>query len=278
MKRNFFLVFVLILFAGASLHAQNGILAKVLELNMPKTADNGANGTRGASVCWNPVNKKYYAAFAGNMSYPLGIFSAAGKLLSDSDQTTLVDMRGLWYNPGTNKISGNTYNDIGWFSYVLNSNGIPTDFTIDFKGMNQPGEQSVGAYDPLLKSICFLDKGRFSFYDIATATPGNFQAIHWGRKKMQGPGENEDENMENEDYNTTTVVYTGIKNAELGVLNTKLRRIELYDHNTGYLQQSLVLPDEAPLQPLFNFAFANGIYWLFDIENRKWIGYKISNK
>lgn len=274
MKRNILLLFVLILGTGIQLPAQVRMLKKVMELKMPKTRDDENCGTRGASVCWNPVNKKYYAAFAGNKAYPLGVFNASGKLVSDSDLTTLRDIRGLWFNPDTKKISGNTYDDEGWFSYTLNSNGIPTDYTTDFEDMNQPDLQSVGSYDPILRSICFLDKGKVAFYDIKTATAGNSLPIHWGRKKSQGPGEFENEDNENEDYNTSTVIYTGIKNSELGFLNILLHRIELYDHKNGYMQQTLELPQDIPLENIFNFAYTNGIYWLFDISKRKWLGFK----
>ena len=98
--------------------------------------------------------------------------------------------------------------------------------------------------------------------------------IHWGRKKLQGPGEDENELNENENYNFTNVVASGIKDAEFGLLNTVEKQIEIYNRKEGYLQQTLKLPKGAPVEASFNFAFSNGIYWLFDIENRKWIGYK----
>lgn len=259
---------------SASATAQIRDLKKVLELKMPKTADDEYCGTRGASVCWNPVTKKYYAAFAGNTSFPLGVFDVKGKLLSDADQTTLQDTRGLWYNPTTKKISGNGYNDNGWFSYTLDSKGIPTDYVTDFSGMNQPDENSCGVYDPSSKSVLFLNKGKITYYDGKTAESGKSVPIHWGRKKSQGVGEDENEDNQNSDYNYTSVIYTGIKNAEFGLLNTLSDNIELYDSKTGFMQTQLHLPDGTPLEPSFNFAYANGIYWLFDIANRTWLGFK----
>jgi hypothetical protein len=36
----------------------------------------------------------------------------------------------------------------------------------------------------------------------------------------------------------------------------------------------LELPETASVNKSFNFAFANGMYWLFNMEERIWTGYK----
>jgi hypothetical protein len=95
--------------------------------------------------------------------------------------------------------------------------------------------------------------------------------IHWGRTKSQGAEEGEGNAGEN--YNGN-VVSTNITGKEFGFLNTVTKQIELYSYKDGYLQSTLKLPDSVPVEPTFNFAYSNGIYWLFDIANRKWIGYK----
>jgi hypothetical protein len=43
---------------------------------------------------------------------------------------------------------------------------------------------------------------------------------------------------------------------------------------TGFLTTQLPLPKDAVTEGAFNFAYANGIYWLFNIAERKWVGYK----
>jgi hypothetical protein len=50
--------------------------------------------------------------------------------------------------------------------------------------------------------------------------------------------------------------------------------IEFYDIKNGYLTSRVALPETASGEMSFNFAYANGIYWLFNIELRKWVGYK----
>lgn len=63
---------------------------KVATLSMP-----GETGNNGGSVVWHPVLKKYYASFAGNASYPMGVFDPTGKLISPEDIETMFDTRGL---------------------------------------------------------------------------------------------------------------------------------------------------------------------------------------
>ena len=54
-------------------------LKKIATLKMPRTVDDDMPGTRGACVAWHPVQKKYYAAMAGNIGYPMGVFDGSGK-------------------------------------------------------------------------------------------------------------------------------------------------------------------------------------------------------
>lgn len=273
MKKFIPLIIALAFIYSGSLEAQTRTLKQVMELQMPKTAEDELCGTRGASVCWNPVTKKYYAAFCGNSGFPMGVFTAAGKRVSDDNLTTMEDLRGMWYNSDAKILVANGYSDIGWLTYDLDITGIPSKINYLFTDMHQPTAQSVGAYDARLKYVLFLDKSRVMMYNIFARVADSIQ-IHWGRKKSQGPGEDENELEENEDYNNTNIVATGIKDAEFGLLNTVEKQIELYAAKEGYLQQTLKLPDSAPVESSFNFAFSNGIYWLFDITNRKWIGYK----
>lgn len=232
-------------------------LKKIIELKMPKTEDDDMPGKRGASVAWHPVQKKYYAVFAGNTDYPLAVFDSKGKRLSDDDQTALIDVRGLWYNPVTKLVSGNGYNEMGWFTYKLDSKGIPSNAEEIHEGMNQPNEQSVGAYNAATKQILFVRGSQVYFYG-SDAEAKDSMMIHWSRKKADGPADDEDQMEANEDYNSTTLVYTGIKGQELGFLNITNKEIDLYDIKTGFLSKTLSLPETATAESMFNFAYANG--------------------
>ncbi len=248
---------------------------KIMELKMtPKLEEDAMAGTRGASIVWHPVQKKYYASFAGNQDYPMAIFNAAGKRLSSDNQTTLIDTRGLWYNPVKKQICGNGYNDNGWFSYTLNNLGLVNKLNNDFTGMNQPDQQSSGAFHTAKKQVMFLQGSQIWFYNDSAAASENKTTIHWGLTAKDGIAASEDETTTPEGYNSTTIIYSGINGAEAGMLNTIDKQVELYNTKTGFLVKKIKLPEDAPTETIFNFAFTNGIYWLFDMEKRVWIGYK----
>lgn len=273
--------FLSLIAAAFTLQAQpvSKTLKSTLQLKMPRTVDDDMPGTRGASIAWHPVQKKYYAAMAGNAGYPLAVFDMKGVLVSADELSTEQDVRGLWYNPAKKQIQGNTYNDGGLFYYTLNAKGIPLSNTVFAEGMNQPDEQTVGAFNTTRQVIYFLSTDKVFTYSTAGKSLDEGKKIHFGRTKADGPleGELEDEFEEPqtpEDYNYTTVVYTGLKGQEFGFLNTISMEIELYDMASGFMTKKLVLPEDAAMNQSFNFSYANGMYWLFSIEERTWTGYK----
>lgn len=279
MKRAFLLVLGFVFFVQAKAQtAGPKTLKQVLTLKMPLTRDDDMSGTRGAGVVWHPAHKKYYAAFAGNISYPLAIFDAKGVRLSGDNLKTQRDVRGLWYNSDTRQVQGNCYSDYGWFAYILDATALVTDYQVIVEGMSQPDGQSVGAFDSKRKQVLFLFEGKVHSYDSKTGEFISNINIHWGQEKAADEnGQNtggEDESYTPEDYNNTSLIYTGIAGAELGFLDVTEKQVELYDIATGYLTKTLSLPDEAPAELSFNFSYTNGIYWLFDMEARSWYGYK----
>ena len=268
MKPILFALLAVLMLSTTSVNAQTAkTLKKVLELKIP--AEGGANG---ASVAWHPGLKKYYAAIAGNVSFPLSVFDATGKCLSPAEQETLFDIRGLWYYPKLKTIQMNGYNEFGWAEYKLNNDGLPTDIKELYPGVNQPNENCAGSFSPKANVVYFFnEEGNLDAYDYGTAEYLETKDLFLGSK-------NEDDFTDNSDvlenYNSTTAVFTGIPKAEIGVLNVTDKQIELYNVGTGYLTQRLKLPETAPANNWLNFAFCNSIYWLFDKESRVWEGYK----
>jgi hypothetical protein len=243
-------------------------------LTMPRTIDDEMPGTRGACVAWHPVQKKYYASMAGNIGYPIGVFDATGKRISPDTLNCNADTRGLWYNVQKKEIQGNSYNDYGWFRYAVNVKGTPVKTTIFLEGKNQPDDNSVGAFNPTKQQVMFLYGDEIFFYSILGEESGQSLTINWGRTKKDGVSEEGEEIWTSEDYNSTTVVYTGIKGAELGFINTTDSQIELYNIADGFLTRKLKLPDDASINATFNFAYANGMFWLFNMDERTWTAYK----
>jgi hypothetical protein len=88
--------------------------------------------------------------------------------------------------------------------------------------------------------------------------------------------ENIEDDSNPEKYNLTTVIYTGIVGKEFALLNVLDSKIELYNKKTGNKSGELVFPEEGTpiLESMFNFSYTNGIYWLFSIDERKWVGFK----
>jgi hypothetical protein len=280
MKKIFFCLFLTLPFL---LNAQLvKTLQKTIELNMPKTAFTSKNtgmdsmpGTRGGAVVWHPVQKKYYAAFVGNYSYPLAVFDAAGQRFSSDDLTCMMDLRGMWYNPKLGKICGNAYADYGWFSYTLDAKGIPAENEIYIAGMNQPGNQSIGVYNASANMVCFL-YGQYIFLYNAEGKQEEDSAIRLypGISRAEDIDKNDDGSVLKDDYSYNVLIYTGTSKAEFGLLNVIEKQVELYDRKTGLMTQKLKLPADVETWPAFNFSYTNGIYWAFNQDTRVWTGYK----
>ena len=251
-------------------------LKKTIQLVMPKTAEDDMPGTRGGAVAWHPVQKKYYAAFAGNQAYPLAVFDVQGKRLSGDDLTCMHDLRGLWYNPKLKKICGNGYYDVGWFSYTLDAKGIPVKSDVIAAGMNQPGEQSVGTYDAKTDKVFFLEGTRIFMYNknFMQEEDSTIRLYPGMTKKPVVDMEDSEPGPIDEAYNYTVLLYTGEPKAEFGLLNIDKKQVELYNRKTGLLTQVLKLPADLPTWAAFNFSYANGTYWAFDQATRTWTGYK----
>lgn len=257
-------------------------LKKTIELQMPGipaksivTGEDSMPGKRGAAVIWHPVQKKYYAAFAGNQSFPLAVFDVTGKRLSDEYLTCMVDTRGLWYNPTLKKICGNGYSDIGWFSYTLDAKGIPDDYEIYIEGMNQPGEQSIGVFNTKSNMVYFLNGQNIYVYNKeGMLEEDSTIRIYAGISKKEDIDEDDDAEYLSEDYNYNVLIYTGNPKTEFGLLNVTEKQVELYNRKTGLMTQKLKLPEDLPTWGAFNFSYANGIYWAFDQDTRIWTGYK----
>ena len=263
------------IFISTEAQVKSKALKKVSTLKMPGTAEDDMPGKRGACVVWHPKQKKYYAVMAGNAGFPVAVFDATGKILSGKEDNALIDARGLWYNADNNRIEGNGYNDNGWFYYKLNENGMIVDFEVLFEDMNQPNEQSVGAYNFKDKTVLFLKGAHIYSYDITDATETDDELIlHWGRTEKEGASEDEEPLEDPEGYNTSTVIYTNLPGTEIGVLNITKMQVELYNKKNGFMTQVLRLPENATVEGTFNFAYTNGMVWLFDMDGRTWSGYK----
>jgi hypothetical protein len=262
----------LLLFIGFNAYGQKQN-AKPLKQVMTLKIDR-EGGANGASVAWHPVQKKYYAAMAGNISFPMEVFDANGKMLSNDTLETMFDVRGLWYNPATKTLQSNGYDDFGWSEYKLNAKGIPVANRKLTVVTSQPDPQSVGAYDAKKNVVYFYDAQSTGIerHKMKDGTSDTTILLHPGIKNKADIDGGLEDTKEN--YNGNAIIFTGIPHSEIGLLNVREAKIELYNIADGLLTKELKLPDDAPVQASLNFCFTNGIYWLFDKTERIWHGYK----
>lgn len=218
------------------------------------------SGTNGLGVVFNAKDKVYYTAFAGNMSYPLEVFSESGTLKYSTELG--VDARGLWYNASSKKLEGFTYDNGGWFQVTLTGNTAST--AVDSEKTYGEESQAVGVYCDKLKSVMFVSDGEARFYKkpggkakVLTMTMANADALN-----LRGP------------------MYTGVKGKEIGLLNYETMEVELYSASTGKKTGSVVLDTEACVSEIdvpysFRVSYANGKVWVFDTDSRQWLGFSI---
>ena len=244
-------------------------LKQVLTLHIDR--EGGANA---ANVAWHPVQKKYYAAQAGNETFPMEVFDANGRMLSDNNLETIIDIRGFWYNPNTKTLQANGYDNTGWAEYKLNGKGIPTSIVkIDIEP-GKPDPQSVGAYDAKKNVVYFFDYSTVGVerHKMTDGVSDTTIALYLGAKTKNDIVA--DQKTIKANYNENALIYTGIAGSEIGLLNVNDKQIELYNIATGLMTKVLKLPDGAPVERSMNFSFCNDIYWLNDKTERVWHGYK----
>lgn len=224
-------------------------------------------GTNGAGVAYDPVRKLYYTAFAGNSSYPLIVFDDEGRVVNDTGSTQ-IDVRGLWYNSKTSSLEANGYSDYGIVQYVMNKRGVPSTNKTLFSGTNQPDDNSVGAFDPVHNEILY-----FNLADDY----GYAEVVRYSRSTGKKLGDFELQNFDDLGSYNNVAVYTGIKGSEIAIIDYDLAIIMMYDISSGKETKEVTLPLSAVVEDRFNFAFANGMFWLFDTNAREWNGYKMPN-
>ncbi len=249
----------LAVFVSLPLSAQNIIDYPTASLVLQLPQGSGENGT---AVAYNPEKKIYYTVFAGNPEFPIHSFSEDGTLLDESRIGN--DIRGLWWNPKSETLEGNGYGDLGWVQIGLDENGLPGlgNQTL-VEGPVQPLEQAVGAFDTRGKEVLFLqEKARVRGYRLKDGKPTNTDIT------LQLP-------QETNRYNKTTLIYTGKKNRELGILDLDLELVYLFRLKDGLLSETITLPRGSVKDEQFNFSFANDHVFLFDPEERCWTGYRI---
>ncbi len=220
-----------------------------------------SSGTNGAAVAYNPDKNLYYAVVAGNAVFPMEAFDGSGKNVYTTEAGS--DMRGLWWNPKTKQLEGNGYGSTGIVGMSLDASGYPSlgNSTIFEGGDHQPGSNSCGTYDGK-KNIWYFNESGFTYYSRKKGTEAGTLSL-----KI--------DNTQLENLNNTSVIYTGVKTMELGVLDYANKRVYLINKKTGEITATVQLPSDAVTHYSFRFSYANKHIFTYSTETRSWTGYQI---
>lgn len=220
----------------------------------------GTGGSNGTAVAYDPNKKLYYAAIAGNSTFPLEVFDEKGNNVHHG--ATGFDLRGMWWNNDRKELEGNGYDDFGVTGFTLDASGHPAGGKISYtKNSMQPDAQSAGAYDYKSKRIIYYYEGGLHIIKRDGFTIE-------GKVMLQLP-------VSRDYINSTSVIYTGVHGKEAGVLDFENKKVYLFDIKSGKHTFTIDLPPDAPVYSMFRFAFANGHVWLYDADERAWTGYKV---
>lgn len=254
-KSSIFLVWMLL--AIVSAFAQAPLSKAIYDFSYTFVSSEGTNAS---GVVWHPSDERYYTLIAGNPMFPFEAFNESGINIYSTE--TGFDARGFWYNPKTKSLESNCAGEEGWVKIDLNSDDTHTINYIH-QGMYQPQFNSCGTYCPEKKAVVFfnIEAGTFDFYSYKK--PSKIRSVSAGIPSF-----------ELYDFNSSSIVYTGKKGYELLLLNVEKEKLIFFNLN-GEKTAETDLPALAPKPELFKFAFANNRVFLYDVEERTWMAFKI---
>jgi len=228
---------------------------EVIQLRMSNLDD----GTNGSGVAYNSDIKLYYTVIAGNAEFPLEVFEENGENVYTASAG--VDCRGLWYNKSTKTLEANVYQG-GLYKIIISEEGIPTgQIAAVFDGGEQPYSNSCAEYN--------FKSGKLLYYYSGTVYTANRKNGKIESKiKLELP-------CNIEDINTTSIIYTGYKGMEIGILNCGQWKLYLFNLKDGSLKATVNIPDYMTVDCAFMFDFANDYAFFYNVNDRIWSGIKI---
>jgi len=243
MKKHIKLLTALVigLFAGTNAMAKNDF--DTIMLNMPVGI-----GKNAAGISFS--NNQYYTVLAGGSDHLVVIFdeTKAATFMS----TTGFDVRGIWYNPKSKQFEGNAYGGSG-IKVMISADVLLESI--------QPDSKSGGTLDTTENEILYYYRNRI--YRQHRETGASLGSIEISGLPSEAS------------MNTTAIAYTGIPKKEIALLNQQEKVILLINKSNGKVNEKIKLPEYAVTSKEYNFDYANGYFWLYDSNIRKWTGFKI---
>lgn len=219
------------------------------------------SGTNGSGITYDAKKGLYYVVIAGNKLFPMEVFSQNGTNIFKTDAGS--DMRGIWWNKKTKSIEGNCYADGGIVSMKLDESGYPSfgNTSIFEGGGHQPGSNVCGVFDGK-KNIYYFNGEQVVIYSRKTGDQVSTLNVQLSNDKMRN-------------LNYTSMIYTGKKKMEIGLLDYVNKKVYLFNKKDGSLTATINLPDSATTHESFRFGYANNYVFIYGTTNRSWVGYRI---
>ena len=240
------------------LHSQNVVVCD-LQHRMTLKIPYPAHGDGGA-VIWNPRNKVYYCSFFGSPNSPLLMFDSAGNISATKTEIGL-DCRAIWYNSGDACIEGAASEVEEYFSLGVDATGAPKTVKYIYTGHYHMFEMGMGSWVAPKNEVWYYSN-RF---------------VHRFRVKKNSEPELFELDIDDHyfDINAFAMVYTGIRNAEVGLYDYVKNRILLFSRRSGKLKRILnIQHPNSPRPSNAGFSFSNGLFWLYDNAEHAWYGYR----
>lgn len=252
------LITILILaFSALTIKAQTADVLKS-DITLSIKSESGNNGI---AVAYNAKQKLYYVTYGGNTEYPLEVFNESGNNVYSA--ALGFDARGLNYDPKSNTLKGNLYEEGGYFEIKLGNNGLPTgQSSVILSGKHQPTEQSHGFWVPKSKVIYFRDGATIYVYDMTKGTE---------KKQIPLTGISESTLSSCVDY---VVFFTGKKGYEFVIINYTKPSVYLFNAK-GEFVKSVGFDSYITIESYFNTGFANNRLWIYNKTDRQWKGYPL---
>lgn len=218
-----------------------------------------APGGMGVSVVWNPGLKKYYAAVSGNVERWLFMYDQNGKAIKPP-YLLPFDPGSLWLEAGGKMLKSYASGMEGLYVIHLRE-GMPAYAENIFYSLHNPVAIGNGAWAGRRKEMWYYHDKAIFRYKIRHA-------------HHRSPLQLDIDEFENE-LNSMGMVYTGIRGIEIGLYDRGQHRILLYNSRSGRCTRILQILDENGPKPICgDFAFTNGLFWLYNRESGIWHGYR----
>ncbi|WMJ72628.1 T9SS type A sorting domain-containing protein [Cytophagaceae bacterium ABcell3] len=212
------------------------------------------------ALAYNPERKLYYSVNGGAIDYAVETFSETGDSLGWAE--TGFDYRGAWWNPGGSALEGNGRFFTGIWEQNLNTGtGVAVEGGLIIMQVNVNLGQLVGDLDYKNNFIIYYSDGHVVRFDRADHTIADSLEI------IGLP--------DTEFVNSTSVVYTGIDGFEYGLYNYDTKDLYYINASTGVFSGRTHLPATAAAPVNFRISFANEQFWIFNGEDRQWVGYDV---